>query len=276
MRSVLIATNVSPAAANAVQRGCLLASQYCAEVTILHVVRRPLNTSDRALLTEDLEDLAAAQARLHPCIPAVKGRLASGRAAETIDAEAARVGADFIVVGGHRGTRWADDLFGTTVERLVRQTGRPVLVVHDPARRPYRRIIAAIENDETARETLGLAAGMSSADTLFAVHAFLPTLPQLVAAHGDQQAIRETEQRSLEKTVHAVLGERSDIACVVHPVARRGDPVSVITRAWEQFRGDLVVAVTRGRTGLALALRGSFADMLIEEAPFDLLLQHRP
>jgi nucleotide-binding universal stress UspA family protein len=36
-----------------------------------------------------------------------------------------------------------------------------------------------------------------------------------------------------------------------------------------------VVAVTHGRSGLGLALRGSFADMLIEEAPFDLLLQHR-
>jgi universal stress protein E len=276
MRTILIASDFSAAARAALSRACLIAEEHCADLTLLHVVRRTMDKADRALLAEDLDQVAAAQAARHPCIHSITTRLGAGRPADVIGQEAARIGADLIVVGGHGAMRWGDELFGTTVESLLRHTQRPVLVARQAAdHHHYRRVIAAIENDRLAAETLDLAALMASADTLFAVHAFLPSLPQLVSAHGDQRAIHDAEQRDLEQLVHRVLGARRDVICAVHPLARRGDPVTVIARAWEEFGADLVVAVTHGRTGLSLALRGSLADMLIEEAPFDLLLQHK-
>ncbi|MBY8827380.1 universal stress protein [Hephaestia mangrovi] len=275
MQTILIASDLSQAATPALARACLIAEQHCADLVIFHVARRAMHAADRALLAEELEELAATQTRRHPCIRAITTRLGSGRPSDAIAAEAARVHADLIVVGGHGPMRWGDELFGTTVENLVRHTGRPVLVARNVADRPYRRIVAAIEDETLGRETLALATTMSSADTVFAVHAFLPTVSQLVAADGDDCSIQNAAQNDIEAMVSHVLGQRRDIACTVHAVAQRGDPVAVIARAWAQFHGDLVVAVTHGRTGLGLALRGSLADMLIEEAPFDLLLERR-
>jgi nucleotide-binding universal stress UspA family protein len=275
MRAIMVATDLGPAGAHALQRACLIASQHCASLTILHVAGGLTKTLDRALLAEDLDELAETQAALHPCIHPVTARLVLGGTANKIASEAERANADLIVVGGHGRMRWANELFGTTVEKLVRRTILPVLVVREPAQHPYRRIVAAIDEGEIARETLKLAATLSSADTLFAVHAFLPTLPQLISSHGDDMIVQDSEQRTIETMIGEVLGDRSDVVLATHSIARRGEPVGVIVQAHEQFHADLVVAVTHGRSGLGLALRGSFADMLIEEAPFDLLLQHR-
>jgi nucleotide-binding universal stress UspA family protein len=275
MRAIMVATDLGPAGAHALQRACLIASQHCASLTILHVAGGLTKALDRALLAEDLDELAETQAALHPCIHPVTARLVLGGTANKIASEAERANADLIVVGGHGRMRWANELFGTTVEKLVRRTILPVLVVREPAQHPYRRIVAAIDEGEIARETLKLAATLSSTDTLFAVHAFLPTLPQLISSHGDDMIVQDSEQRTIETMIGEVLGDRSDVVLATHSIARRGEPVGVIVQAHEQFHADLVVAVTHGRSGLGLALRGSFADMLIEEAPFDLLLQHR-
>ncbi|HEU4961441.1 MAG TPA: universal stress protein [Sphingomonas sp.] len=271
----MVATDLRSAGAHALQRACLIASQHCASLTILHVAGGLTKALDRALLAEDLDELAETQAALHPCIQSVTARLVLGGTANKIALEAKRANADLIAVGGHGRMRWANELFGTTVEKLVRRTILPVLVVREPAQHPYRRIVAAIDEGEIARETLELAATLSSADTLFAVHAFLPTLPQLISSHGDDMIVQDSEQRAIETMIGEVLGNRSDVVFVTHSIARRGEPIGVIVQAHEQFHADLVVAVTHGRSGLGLALRGSFADMLIEEAPFDLLLQHR-
>jgi len=275
MRNIVIATDLTPAGGHALQRACLIASQHCASLTILHISSGFTKALDRELIIEDLDDLAETQAALHPCIHSVTARLVTGSTAHKIATEAERVNADLIVVGGHGPMRWADELFGTTVGKLLRRTTLPVLVVKEPARHPYRRIVAAIESGEIARETLELAATVSSADTLFAVHAFLPTLPELVGSYGDAMDVQGSEQREVELLIEAVLGDRCDVVFAAHPVAQRGEPVGVIVQAHEQFHADLVVAVTHGRTGFGLALRGSFADMLIEQAPFDLLLQHQ-
>ena len=275
MRTIMVATDLGPAGAHALQRACLIASQHCASLTILHVAGGLTKALDRALLAEDLDEFAETQAALHPCIHSVTARLVLGGTANKIASEAERANADLIVVGGHGRMRWVNELFGTTVEKLVRRTILPVLVVREPAQHPYRRIVAAIDEGEIARETLELAATLSSADTLFAVHAFLPTLPQLISSHGDDMIVQDSEQRAIETMIGEVLGNRSDVVFATHSIARRGEPVGVIVQAHEQFHADLVVAVTHGRSGLGLALRGSFADMLIEEAPFDLLLQHR-
>lgn len=275
MRTIMVATDLGPEGEHALQRACLIASQHCAALTILHVAGGLTKPIDEALLADDLDQLAATQSTLHPCIQSVTARLVLGGTANKIAAEAERAGADLIVVGGHGPMRWADELFGTTIEKLLRRTMLPVLVVREPARHPYRRIVAAVEDGDIARETLELAAMMSSADTLIAVHAFLPTLPQLISSHGDDAIVQNSRQQAIETMIEEVLGDRSDVIFAAHSIARRGEPIGVIVQAHEQFHADLVVAVTHGRSGLGLALRGSFADMLIEEAPFDLLLRHR-
>jgi nucleotide-binding universal stress UspA family protein len=275
MRTILAATDLSLPGNDALHRACRIASDHCAALVLLHVAPRALAPGKRAILGEELAEIAEAQALRHPCIQTVTSLVATGSPAEAIATTASDCHAELIVTGGHHASTWADELFGTAVERLIRHVTMPVLIVRQPAHHPYRRIVAAIDEGELAAETLDLAATIASAETLYSVHAFFPTMRQLVAADGDHHAVDAAQQDALERIVHTALGGRCDIAFKVHAISRRGDPFDVITEAQNEFAADLVVAVTHGRAGLALALHGSFADMLIEDAPFDVLIRHR-
>lgn len=274
IRTILVATDLKIAGANALRRACLIAAGHGAAIALLHVVPRVMPPRSRAIAAEELAALCETQATRHPEVQAIAPRLAIGRPAEVIAAIAAEIDAWMIVVGAHGTGRWADDLFGTAIERLVRRVATPILVVHQRADRPYRRVIAAIDPGPLAAQTLELAATIASTREAYAVHAFMPTLRQLTATHGDSTLLRAADQHALDASVRDVLHRRPDIALNVHTISYRGGPVDVIVRAWRELQADLVVAVTHGRSGLSLALRGSFADLLIEEAPFDLLLRH--
>ena len=274
MQRILIATDLTAAGTNALQRACMLASHECAALMILHVIDRARSAASQTILAEQLAMIAEAQAAIHPCIRSIDSRIAIGPPRTAITDAAEQLQADLIVVGAREQTRWTDGLFGSTVETIIRHTAIPVLVVRDRADRPYRRIIAAIDDGQLAKETFDLAATVASGQSLFAVHAFLPTVKELVAAHGDETLLHDAQQRRLETAARSALGDRRDISLRVHPIARHGDPVSVMANAWEEYHADLIVLVTRGRSGLALALTGSFADLMIEDGRFDLLIRH--
>jgi nucleotide-binding universal stress UspA family protein len=61
------------------------------------------------------------------------------------------VGAELIVLGPAGAATWADRLFGTTGDRVLRALEVPVLVVRDPLTLPLRRAAVALGADGTGR-----------------------------------------------------------------------------------------------------------------------------
>ena len=71
--------------------------------------------------------------------------LAQGAVVDVITAEAEAMPADLVVFGA-RGTDFLRRLvFGSTAERLLRKSTRPMLVVKQRAREPYRRALVAVD-----------------------------------------------------------------------------------------------------------------------------------
>lgn len=72
---------------------------------------------------------------------------------------------DMIVMGIPRKRRFLESLRGTTLERVLRASTRPVLSVRQPVRGPYTRVIFATDMSETSAfalqtaQRLGLLAG---------------------------------------------------------------------------------------------------------------------
>ncbi|MES1975153.1 MAG: universal stress protein [Pseudomonadota bacterium] len=275
MKRILVATDLSPKAGPAIQRACRIASEQCAALLILHVVAGSLPAVDRAILAEDLEALARTQAANHPCAREITSAVRAGKVAAVINQAALDYGAELIVVGGHGETRWRDGLFGSAVEQLIRITTLPVLIAQGDVHAAYHRVLAAVDEERAARDVLNLAGTVGSADTVFAVHAFLPSVATRMREDGKERA-EAAAQQALERMMQEALADRPDVLLHVHAQAMQGTPLSVIVRAWEMFKPDLLVVSTHGRSGLALALRGSFADMAIEELAFDILVHRLP
>lgn len=155
IQSVLVASDFSTDAANAAARGALLASEHGAALRLLHVVREDrlselrehLGASSAALqrLVDGAKiDLDALAAQLHSTVnSAPECLLRTGNVLDEILAAADH--ADVLILGAHGLHQVRDLLIGTTAERLLRKSRRPMVVVRSEARAPYQRVFVAVD-----------------------------------------------------------------------------------------------------------------------------------
>lgn len=154
---VLAATDFSPAARHATERAARLAHETGAALVLLHVLpggslaelRQWLGAGhalEQQLQADTLAQLQqAAQAlQLERRVP-VSTLQAGGVAFEEIAREAERQDAAVMVLGA-RGMGFLRRLvLGSTSERLLRLSTRPLLVVRQMAHEPYRRALVAVD-----------------------------------------------------------------------------------------------------------------------------------
>jgi nucleotide-binding universal stress UspA family protein len=126
MRRILIATDGSPPACEAVEVGLELAEEDGAEVTFIHVIApddwRGGLTDDQAVLSEAAEQAALKGVR---CTL----ELCSGLPAERILHAADELDADTIVVGSRGLGPLKSALLGSVSREVMAKARRPVLVV---------------------------------------------------------------------------------------------------------------------------------------------------
>jgi nucleotide-binding universal stress UspA family protein len=139
-KHILVATDFSDSAAQALELAAEMAVKFEAALTLLHSWEVPSYSYGGGLyvpvdLATPLEEaakkcLAEALVELRQRVPRADSSLRSGVAWEEILAAASELHADLIVVGTHgrRGLNRA--LLGSVAEKVVRMANVPVLTVH--------------------------------------------------------------------------------------------------------------------------------------------------
>ena len=79
-----------------------------------------------------------------------------GGAVEEINARAAAVSADVIVLGWHRSRGEFDDLLGTTADRIIRTSAVPCLLANAELRWPPSRVLIPTDFSVPARHAVGM------------------------------------------------------------------------------------------------------------------------
>jgi nucleotide-binding universal stress UspA family protein len=138
MKKIVVATDGSPSADEAVRFGLELAAEQQAEVTFVHVA--PLLDPAPSLLgwpgavphelthAEEVPLEAAAQLAAEQGVPA-RTALVAGDAVDEIVALADSIGADLIVVGSRGRGALGSTLLGSVSRGVLHESRRPVLVV---------------------------------------------------------------------------------------------------------------------------------------------------
>jgi nucleotide-binding universal stress UspA family protein len=291
--TVLVATDFSPTAEAAVQWGSELARARSGKLVLVHAVdvHGPLTDFLPAPAELDEQVRAAAATRLEETAAAarargveVETRLESGIASQAVVHVAGELAPD-LVVQGSRGLTpgLAHLLLGSTAQRIVQHSPRPVLTVHpgDRDRHPaIRHVLVPTDfshDAEGAAEAVrALFAGEQGA-RITLLHAYhLPveytaygTIPTSIPFHADVAAVAEEK---LAEAAAALAGE----AHTVDTVAKEGYPPEVIADTARDLAVDLIAMGTHGRTGLRHLLLGSNAERVIEHAPCPVLTVRRP
>jgi nucleotide-binding universal stress UspA family protein len=294
IRSILVTTDLSPPADQALARAARLARERGASLTALSVIDRviggdaPPENILKLLFGEGGEVVPALKRRAEE---ALRGKLATiapqagvvlraGPAFLEIIRQAREQAADLIVLGAHGGHFLRKWVLGTTAERVVRKGDRPVLVVKKAPRAPYRRLLAAVDFSDTARHALAFALRVAPGARLTLLHVY--DLSQMAAPAIDlmtdkeflrlQRGYEEEQRARLERLAGGLGLDPGKVTCLV----RYGYPGRVVNAVLSEARSDLAVIGTRGLSGLRHLLLGSVAEHVLREAGCDVLVAPPP
>jgi nucleotide-binding universal stress UspA family protein len=288
LRSVLAAVDLSARTARVIARAALLPWKEGGRLTLLHVLPRLLSGSARrraqVRARRALETLARKAARKLPVRVDIRTRIERGSVAATIGTTAASTRADLILVGRRGTDRIVDVIIGSTAERIVRQSVRPVLLVRLSARGPYQRPLLAVDRDNAADAAMRAALRVLSPPRppITLVHAYLVPYQSLMYSnlsrkemkryrgHWHEQATRDGAE--LLARARALSSSAVDDSVVWTLRVAHGRPRIVIRTAAVRSRADLLVMGTHARRGAAYAFLGTVAGDVLRLVSCDVLL----
>ncbi len=286
IQTLLTATDFSAAAGCAGERAALLAAEHHARLILLHNISALAMERLRSRL---LHGYASTEAQLKAHYQDALRRQADdlsgrwqievaplitvGQAHREISRAAREAGADLVVLGA-MGERPAREFFlGSTVERVVRESPAPVLVVRNEAREPYLRVLAALDFSPHSPAVVELARRAAPEAHLILGHAFeVPFEGKLQFAGASREDIlryrREERQHALD-ALHVLadgLKDRPDIR------VEHGMPESIIPALLRETAADLVVVGKHGSSEIIDLFLGSMTKHLLREAGCDVLV----
>lgn len=284
---ILFATDLSGRCDRALDRAAQLARQWQARLVVLHVMERnaagqmlPADapswpSQDRAaiVMRQIRRDLREAMPQAEE-LRDVDVRLEEGDPVAKIDEVARSIGAGLIVTGVARDETLGRQLLGATVQRLVRRTAVPLLVVKRRMR-PYREILVATDFSPASRHGLEAAVAFfpDVQKTLF--HAFEVPFPALLDKGNAREEFRAMEQRACDDFLsEAGIGpeQRGNLRTLIE----HGVPAKMVRAYMEDHNVDLVVLSTHGRSAAFDMVIGSTANRILEWSPGDVLLIRDP
>jgi nucleotide-binding universal stress UspA family protein len=286
VRHILVGTDLSEPARLGVARAFALASEHDAGLTLCHVVQQGALTRMRALLGQGSPTLEAsieaeAEAELG-LLAAEFGanrtgttelRVSVGVPVERLLAEADAHDSSLVVVGS-RGEGIIHELvLGSTAERLVRKTPRPVLVVRQPSVGHYRQVLVAIDFSPESIAAVAMARAVAPAAELVLFHAVMvPFEGKLRFAGVDVKGHRVVERRKALDELARVAADAGLEPGGFRLVATPSDPVTGILDQARDDLADLIVIGKRGQTRTEQLLLGSVTKHVLFGASCDLLV----
>ena len=275
---LLCATDLTTRSDHAVMRAAQLARQMDAEVLFLHavdetqpgrVIRMKTNRAQLRLLSQSERAMRHA-----PQDAEVTVRL--GKPLQAI-AEAAREWNPDLIVMAAPKRRRLDLLIGTTAERVIRATQRPVLIVTSAGQQPYDNVVLATDLSSTSVHVARTVTGMGMLANAYAwiVHAFEPAYQGMIAttAWTEDQALEHKRQwrEALSRELLRELDQTGVDLSRVQVSAEEARPLDAIRRTIERVEPQLLVIGASRWFMLKRILFGSVADQVLRTIDCDIL-----
>lgn len=292
VRSVLAATDLTPACDEVLRAAVALAGATAARLHVMHAFDLPatgyaeIDLAPPPLyerwLDEAVRALDAQVGRtVPPEVPVASRRVYLHAAHAAILDRIREVDADLVVLGPHHRREPGASFLGTTVDRVVRSSEVPCLVVRAPLALPLRRVVVPFDLSEPSRGALDLAVAWAGGLGAFEPEAGIPetemdvvhVIPDVFFPAGlpfDRAVVgprlHDAVEEALSRSVFAPgLPVREEVVW-------GGRTPEVIVRYAREMDADLVVLATHGHGALKRALIGSVAQGVARSAPCSVVL----
>ena len=275
MQSALIATDFSAEAEAARRRAASIARETGLRGAITHVLPGSLPPGMHVQASAQAQKaLAVVADEMKRDGVVFEPRLLSGDVAKEVTAAAREY--DMIVAGARGEDVLLDFALGRTSTRLVRQCGRPVLIVKRPPDEPYRRVVAAVDFSEPSFTATAAATRIAPKADFHLVNAFEVVFESSLRRGGvAEDRIEGYRQQAREKAMAdmAAFSGRLELPPGrITQTAVLGYPARVILDIAERNNAQLVVVGKHAAGIVERMLIGSVALQVLEMAKCDVLV----
>jgi nucleotide-binding universal stress UspA family protein len=283
--AILLATDLSARCDRALDRAGLLAAEWQARLVIVHALEEdaagvlggtePVPSWRRPA---DPQQIAESRVRseLREICPGATLVIERGNAADVILGIAETHRSGLILTGVARNEPLGRLVLGSTVNRLVRRSQVPILVVRKRGRRPYRHVVVAVDFSDSSRHALEASERFFPRLPLTVFNAYdapmsgLTTDATSYREQMKQAARREAEDFLSSCDLSGPTGQKPEL------LIEYGEPDRLLHDYANEKDLDLAAFGTRGRGPLLDALIGSVAQSLVSTLPCDALVVREP
>jgi nucleotide-binding universal stress UspA family protein len=285
---ILAATDFSGPAHHAVDRAARLAHETGAALTLMHVLPGGALQDLRQWLgnghavEQQLHDNAQQQLRqLADELKAMRQVNAQtvhsiGSVLDDIISEASGQGAALVVLGARGAGFMRRLVLGSTSERLLRRTARPLLVVRQKPHEPYQRVLVALDFSPWSAQAIAVARQVAPQARLLLFNAFqVPFEEKLHFAGvdpGTVEGYRQQARAHATQRTHDMAADSGLQSGVWEPCIVEGDASQRILEAEQNKDIDLVVLGKHGQSATADLLLGSVSKHVLAEGSTDVLV----
>ena len=267
IRQILLASDLTERSRCALVRAVQLKRATAAGLTLLHVaepgvtgeVAQSRHAAATATMEAHLSTVSAGTLRR------VVFKVPVGDPVASIIAEAESENADLVVLGEPGRHRLKELFVGTTAERVIRHSRRPVLVAKVQSDQPYQRVVVAFDRSEAAQRALATALALAPRAEFHLVYAW--QRPEAGRADEEAEPARVLLANAAERIARQSLYPHTRLSIEVG----EGTPVHAIASALAALDADLLAMGTHSRGRLQTALFGSVAQELLATSPCDVL-----
>ncbi|MFO7542987.1 MAG: universal stress protein [Thiobacillus sp.] len=292
--SLLAATDFSAPARHALERAAQLAATHPgAQLTLTHVISASMLARLRGVMRDEapamearvadetqqaLTELAARLSTQYAC--PVNTRLSQGVALDAITGLADELQSDLLVMGA-RGAHFVREfLLGSTTERVLRKTCRPVLAVKQRPQGAYRRVLVPVDFSAHAVAAAQTAHRWLPDAEIILLHAFEVDIEgTLRFASIAEEQIHQYRVRAREDALDAMAQFVDQLSIPAGQLTRlivHGAPTLRILEHEQSLDVDLIVIGKHGQSTLEELLLGSVTKHVLAYSSSDVLVAGHP
>lgn len=266
--SIAVATDFSARADRAIDRGWQLSRDLNCPIRFLHALDiDDAETVDRAELDRKMRECVGhnqSDRKVEFAFPEGSPPTAIARACEVDDVA-------LLVVGPARYNSLGDYFLGTSVDYVLRNTTKPVLVVKNRPTGPYRQIVAGTDFSVGSAHAIIAAARMFPKTAVHIVHAWHVPFQ---AWQQDRYVADETAQGEMEKMEDflAEISAREVRLAEATTELVQGSALQAINAGLTRDPTALVVLGSHGTSGFRQAAIGSVTSDLLRSVEADMLV----
>ncbi len=270
MKKILVPTDFSEHAFNAIKTAASIARKTGAELLLLHIIELPQEASDAIQPGYDIPEVLffkqnaerrLSEASLSPELSGltVSQVLMLGRTFKKVNEVAVENKVDLIVMGSHGASGFKELFLGSNTEKVVRTSEVPVLVIkRNETEVSFNNVVFASDFMSDNKKSFAPIVDFFMLNQIKPHFLFVNTPNNFKPTHiAEKMAADFLKTFNLEGYDFSIYNEL--------------DIEKGILRFAEKVNADLIAMGTHGRTGFTRLLNGSISEDLVNHSPRSVL-----